>query len=104
MDLRRARPARSRSMRTRVPELRTVSQSRTASVARPGHQQAQPLGIALIGIRLANFPAADNQQPSADREQLVEVARNQQDRAAAGTKVENRAMDFRGRGEIEAAA
>src|SRR5208282_2469504 len=81
-----------------------VSQSRTALVARPGHQQAQPLGIALAGIGLTDFSAADNQQPPAYREQLVEVARNQNHRAAASREVENRAMDFGGRGEVEAAA
>src|SRR5260221_5199299 len=102
--MRRAQRARSRSARMREPELRAVSQSRTASVARPGHQQAQPLGIALTGIGLANFSAADNQQPAAYREQLVEVARNQQHRAAAGGKLQNSAMDLGGRSEIEAAA
>src|SRR5580692_9204217 len=100
MDLRRARRKRSRSMRTRAPTPRRVSQSRTPSVASPRHQQAEPLGIALVRTRLADFPAADNQQPPADREQLVQVARNQQDSAAGSGEVENRAMDFRGRGEI----
>src|ERR1700722_11240224 len=104
MDLRRARRERSRSMRTRAPALRTVSQSRTASVARPGHQQTQPLGIALIGTRLADFPAADDQQPSADREQFVEVARNQHNGAAVRCEVENCAMHFGGCGKVEAAA
>src|SRR5579862_3953662 len=104
MDWRRARRARLRSARTRSPAPRTVSQSMRASVARPGHQQAQPLGIALVGTRLADFSAADDQQPPADSEQLVEVARNQQDSAAAPCEVENRAMHFGGRGEVEAAA
>ena len=83
METRRARRERSRSTRTRAPTPRAVSQSRTASVARPRHQQAKPLGIALVRTRLANFSAADHHQPPADREQLVEVARNQQHRAAA---------------------
>src|SRR5580704_8075049 len=103
-ETRRARQVRSRSMRTQARAPRRVSQSRTASVARPGHQQAQPLGIALSGTRLTDFPAADNQQPSADCEQFVEVARNQQHRAASGAEVENCAMHFSGRREIEAAA
>src|SRR5467141_1849095 len=90
--LRRAPRTQSRLTWQRASAPRTVSQTKTASVARPGHQQAQPLGVALTGISLSNFSAADDQQPAAYRKQLVEVARNQQHRAARGCELENRAM------------
>src|ERR1700682_3761297 len=85
-----------------------VSQERTASRAAlfpsPGHQQAQPLRGAFVGAGLANFSMTYHHQAPAGREQLVEVAGDQQHRAAACREFQNCPMHFRSGGEIESAA
>ena len=62
----------------------------------PGHQQAQPPGIAIAADSSANFAAADDQQPPADGEQLVEIAGDQKHRAAVGREFEQHAMHVGG--------
>src|SRR5260370_10341365 len=48
----------------------------------PAHQQAELPRTSLVSARLTNFSMIDNHQAPPRREQLVEIARDQQDRAA----------------------
>src|SRR5579871_3677858 len=69
----------------------------------PRHQQAQFFGRAISRIGRADFSAADYKQTRRHREQLVEIARDEQDRAAIGSEVEQDTMHVGGRREVKSA-
>src|SRR5579862_632663 len=68
-----------------------------------GHQQSESFRIAITGFGRAEFTAADDEQPRRHREQLVEVAGDQQNSAPVRGKLQQQSMHLRSRREVEAA-
>src|SRR6266851_9745856 len=70
---------------------------------RARHQQSQPRRIVLIGPHRTQAAAADHGEPSAQRSELVEIARDQQHRAALGGECGQPPAHLGGGGDVEPA-
>ena len=85
------------------PRARSGDAPRRRVNERPGHQQADLLGVGFVHRLGVGQPALrDHREPVADLEELVQFLRHDEHRDAVVAQVEQRLPDLRGRADVHA--